>query len=106
LLEATAERAPTMANRLLALVRRMFNFAIEHDWIALNPCQTIKAPSKNVQRDRVLTEDEIARFWEATEQEQPIVRRQGARGHGRRRRYADLRSSADSRRRRKPGCGA
>jgi integrase len=74
LLEATAERAPTMANRLLALVRRMFNFAIEHDWIALNPCQTIKAPSKNVQRDRVLTEDEIARFWEATEQEQPTVR--------------------------------
>jgi hypothetical protein len=34
LLEATAERAPTMANRLLALVRRMFNFATEHDWIA------------------------------------------------------------------------
>ncbi len=58
------------ANRVLALIRKIFNFAIERDWLQTNPCQMIKAPAKNVQRDRLLTEDEIAKFWEATKQEQ------------------------------------
>ena len=49
---------------------KIFNFAIERDWLQTNPCQMIKAPAKNVQRDRLLTEDEIAKFWEATKQEQ------------------------------------
>jgi hypothetical protein len=31
-------RAPIMANRTLALVRRMFNVAITHDWLETNPC--------------------------------------------------------------------
>lgn len=33
-----ATRAPIMANRILALVRKMFNFAIEHEWLETNPC--------------------------------------------------------------------
>jgi hypothetical protein len=58
------------ANQVLALMSKIFNFAIERDWLQTNPCQMIKAPAKNVQRDRLLTEDEIAKFWEATKQEQ------------------------------------
>ncbi len=73
LIESTAERAPTMGNRLFALVRRIFNFAIERDWLEISPCQMIKAPAVERQRDRVLTEDEIARFWQATEAEHPTV---------------------------------
>ena len=42
LLDDIAVRAPIMANRVLALVRKMFNFAIERDWLDVNPCHMIK----------------------------------------------------------------
>ena len=42
LLDDIADRAPIMANRTLALVRKMFNFAIERDWLEVNPCQMVK----------------------------------------------------------------
>jgi len=51
------------ANRTLAVVRRMFNFAIERDIIESTPCYAVKAPSKENRRDRVLTEEEIKAFW-------------------------------------------
>ncbi len=64
LLDKIKERnAPIAANRTLACVRRMFNFAIERDIIAANPCATIKAPAKENQRDRCLSELEIKNFW-------------------------------------------
>jgi integrase len=70
LLEEAVERgAPIMANRTLALVRKMFNFAIERDWLQSNPCHMIKAPAPARQRDRVLDEDEIRAFWKALDQE-------------------------------------
>ncbi len=46
LLDEVAARAPIMANRTLALVRKMFNFAIEHDWLEANPCHMIKRPGE------------------------------------------------------------
>lgn len=73
LLEEIAERAPIMANRTLALVRKMFNFAIERDWVEANPCQGIKRLAPERQRDRVLNEDEIRRFWAALDEEHPIT---------------------------------
>ena len=63
LLDDTARASPIMANRVLALVRKMFNFAIEHDWLDVNPCQMIKRVVKERPRDRVLTEDEIRAVW-------------------------------------------
>ena len=44
LLDEIAARAPIMANRTLALVRKMFNFAIEHEWLEINPCHMVKPP--------------------------------------------------------------
>jgi integrase len=74
LVEAVADRgAPIHANRVLALVRKMFNFAIERDWLESNPCQMVKRPGKEHARDRVLTADEIRKFWAATEVEQPPI---------------------------------
>jgi integrase len=52
-----------MANRVLALVRRMLNFAVDHDWIEANPAARVKRPSPEVSRERVLTDEEIRRFW-------------------------------------------
>jgi integrase len=72
-LEETAKRGPVMANRVLALVRKMFNFAIEHDWVEANPCHMIKPLVPARQRDRVLNEDEIRAVWKALDAEQDII---------------------------------
>jgi integrase len=73
LLEEIAARAPIMANRTLALVRKMFNFAIEHDWLEANPCHMVKQPGQEKQRDRVLSEDEIRALWKALDSEDAII---------------------------------
>ena len=61
--EIVARGAPIMANRTLALVRKMFNFAIERDWLDSNPWQMIKRPAPDRQRQRVLSEEEVRAVW-------------------------------------------
>jgi integrase len=64
LLDKVLERgSPIAANRTLAVTRRMFNFAVERDIIPHTPCYGIKAPTKEKQRDRVLSFEEIKSFW-------------------------------------------
>jgi integrase len=66
LLDQIVERgAPIMANRALALVRKIFNWAISRELLDHNPCLQVKAPSKEVERDRVLSEEEIRGVWAA-----------------------------------------
>jgi integrase len=72
-LDEIAERAPIMANRTLALIRKMFNFGIEHDWVESNPCQGIKRLAPERPRQRVLSEDEVRRVWNALASEHPIT---------------------------------
>ncbi|MCW2244758.1 integrase [Azospirillum fermentarium] len=57
--------APVVANRLLAAVRKMFNWAASKDYVAANPCAGIMPPSAEDSRDRVLGDDELRRVWEA-----------------------------------------
>ena len=72
LLDRIVERgAPIQANRVLALIRKLYNWAISRDLIEHNPCIQVKPPGKEHQRDRVLTEDEIRLVWNATEQLDP-----------------------------------
>jgi integrase len=74
LLDEIVERgAPIMANRTLALVRKMFNFAIEREWLESNPCQMIKRPAPDRQRRRVLNEEEVRAVWKALDEEHPII---------------------------------
>jgi integrase len=63
LVEKVAERAPIMANRVLATIRKMLNFAVDHDWLEANPAARVQKPSPETSRDRVLTPDEIRRLW-------------------------------------------
>jgi integrase len=68
LLDGVVDRgSPVMANRLLAMVRRMFGFAVERDILGASPCVYIKAPTKETPRDRVLSSTEIAAFWHGLE---------------------------------------
>jgi integrase len=66
LLDTIMERqAPVMANRLLAVIRKMYNWAISRDLVEHNPCLMVPAPGKEQARDRVLTLDEVRQVWEA-----------------------------------------
>ena len=61
LLDAIVRRgAPIQANRTLAVVRKVYNWGIGQDIVPHNPCQAIAAPGKETQRERFLTETEIA----------------------------------------------
>ena len=68
LLDGLLERgAKVTANRTLAVIRRMFNFAVERSILDASPCVQIPAPAKENRRDRVLSEGEIKLFWEGLE---------------------------------------
>ncbi len=59
--------SPISCNRTLAVVRRMFNFAVERDIISITPCYGIKALAKENRRERLLSEEEIKTFWNCLE---------------------------------------
>ena len=51
--------APVQANRVLAYLRRFFNWCIERDLLRNNPAAGVKAPAKEVSRERVLSLGEL-----------------------------------------------
>ena len=61
--EIVARGAPVQANRTLATIRRMFNFAIDRDILKSSPCHRIKPPAPESSKDRYLTLDELKLFW-------------------------------------------
>ena len=80
--------SPVAANRLRALVSRMFTFGAEQRLVAptANPVIGVKKPTKETTRDRVLSADEIRRLWDACATQNPYVcactRRRAALVHG------------------------
>lgn len=65
LLDRVAERGGIMANRTLAVIRKMFNFAVTRDLVSGSPCFGVQAPAVENRRDRVLSIEEIKLFWES-----------------------------------------
>lgn len=64
LLDRIVERgSPIAANRTLAVVRRMFNFAVARDILDATPVAMVRAPSPERQRERVLSAAEIKTLW-------------------------------------------
>lgn len=67
-LDAIVDRAkPIAANRTLAALRKLFNWAVSRDILPASPCAGVKAPAAERSRDRVLNDDELARIWRAAE---------------------------------------
>jgi integrase len=69
LLDEIAERAPIEANRTLALVRKIFSWALSLDLVETSPCLGIPQPALENKRERTLTDDEIRAVWSAFETE-------------------------------------
>ncbi len=65
LVEDIAERAPIVANRTLALLRALCNWAKTQDIIAVSPCDGLKPPAPERSRNRILRDEEIMLFWQA-----------------------------------------
>ena len=63
LVKAKARSAPIAANRILQLVRALFNWGIQEELVENNPCHKVKPPAEENSRERVLTPDEIATVW-------------------------------------------
>jgi integrase len=64
----------TTANRILALISAVYNFAISRDLCTINPAKGVKKNTEQ-SRDRFLQADELPRFFKAVEKEEnPVVR--------------------------------
>ena len=55
-----------MANKLLAILRKLFSWSLERDIIQASPAAGLTLPGKVRSRDRVLTEEEIHAVWNAS----------------------------------------
>jgi integrase len=68
LIDAIAARpAPIRANRVRAMLHKMFNIAFRKGVVELNVVTATDRPGVEQQRDRVLTVEEIRTFWTACE---------------------------------------
>lgn len=65
-----------MANRVVRVVSQLFDFAIDKDILQATPYVKIKPATREIPRDRVLSEAEIESFWKGldTAKMEPVVR--------------------------------
>jgi integrase len=67
LIDGIVDRSPVSANRVLSLIRRMYNWGIDRSIVEANPAAGIKPPHREHPRDRILADDEIRQLWVAWE---------------------------------------
>jgi integrase len=66
LLDDIVERgAPVGANRAFAQLRKMCSWAVSRGIIDRSPCEGVEPPSAETERDRVLSDEELALIWRA-----------------------------------------
>jgi integrase len=65
LVERVADRAPIAANRTLAYIKRLLTWAAGRDLVESNVAQFVERPGEERDRDRVLTDAELAAVWRA-----------------------------------------
>jgi integrase len=65
LIRVKARTAPIMANRLLSLITKIFNWALKEELIESSPAMQIDRPGKETERERSLSADEIKTVWAA-----------------------------------------
>ena len=66
LMDAAIARGSTyQANRILSNIRKLFNWCIERGIVETSPIIGLKAPTKEMSRDRVLHDDEVIRLLRA-----------------------------------------
>ncbi|MEQ9811581.1 MAG: tyrosine-type recombinase/integrase [Azospirillaceae bacterium] len=64
--DLVAADKPTMANRMLAYIRRFGRWCVEREMLDDNPAAGIGAQAEETSRERVLDDDELLAVWRAT----------------------------------------
>jgi integrase len=67
LIRVKARAAPISANRLLALISKIFSWALKEELIAASPAMKLDRPGQETERERSLSPDEIKTAWGAFE---------------------------------------
>ncbi len=66
IIEAKAEAGHVaQSTQILAVVRKLFNWAVDGDYLQSSPATGIKPRGKAVRRDRVLDDREVEKIWNA-----------------------------------------
>jgi len=65
--------APVQANRTLALIGKIFAFALERELVDVNPRVGLSLPAKEEPRSRFLSVEEIQVFWEKLDGLTPVM---------------------------------
>jgi integrase len=63
LLESVAVEYPIVANRVHAILSKLFSWACSVDIIESNPVRDVKRLSREKSRERILSDDELRRVW-------------------------------------------
>jgi integrase len=74
LIDGVAVDRPVQANRTRAALSTFFRWLFKREVITASPVFGVDRPHKEKSRERVLTDDEIARLWGATEALDPRAR--------------------------------
>lgn len=67
--EIISTGAPTRANRALAALKKLMSWCVDRGVIELSPIAQLKMPTREVPRERVLTDDELRLCWAAAKDE-------------------------------------
>jgi integrase len=67
LVEGIANTRPVAANRTLTVVSTFFGWLVARDVIVASPAAGVAPPTKETERTRKLSDEEIVRFWTACE---------------------------------------
>src|SRR5262245_44311648 len=66
--EVTARGAPSAANKLLKVIKTFFGWCVGRAILDMSPAKELAAPAREVARDRVLDDQELARIIRAARQ--------------------------------------
>lgn len=59
--------SPASANLALRIIRKFFNWCVEQSLLDISPVSGLKAPTRLISRDRVLTDEELKKVWLAAD---------------------------------------
>jgi integrase len=66
MLDKIAERAPTVANRVQNTLSSVYAWAVSEGLVEANPVRGLRKRHEEVAKDRVLSDEEVVAFWNAT----------------------------------------
>jgi integrase len=66
-LDSISARTPILANRLHAVLHKLFDWARSKKLVTANPCGGIERPASEKSRDRVLEDKELRKVWLAAD---------------------------------------